>query len=143
MNVAEGNLPSTFRKKLKWEYKLLWVGRYIFSSPINLTLIYLCIHFYMCFHIHLSVISNRKEASRKKPQYWIGGVENLKPSFQVITASASWLLNSLLICCTMQFDFNFPRRWRKGERRMYPADEAPLRLKSVESSLQRNAQKGL
>jgi len=43
----------------------------------------------------------------------------------------------------MQFNFNFQRRWRKGERRKYPADETPLRLKSVENSLQRNAQKGL
>lgn len=74
------------------------------------------------------------------PQYWVKGRRELPTELPGHHCS---LLLTQLICCIMQFEFNFPRRWRKRERRMYPADEALLRLKPVASSLQRNAWKGL
>lgn len=69
--------PAFHRQKnLEWEYKLLWVDGHVFTAHptpphflITLTLIFLCTGFDMGFQGHLSVLSNRKEASRKKSQY--------------------------------------------------------------------------
>lgn len=107
---------------------------FFFLPHNSLSLLFLCISRFPCR-------SKRKDAGKSHSSGFGGGggFTTKLPGHQ---CPASWLLNSPLICCTMQFDFNFPRRWRKGERRTYPADEALLRLKSAESSPQEKCTEG-